>query len=350
MSFAIPLVALLAATPGRLAITDIDAPDMMLGLAGQVTRSLVAEAKNQGLVFVPPEELRSTLLPKRLEELRKCGGQPACVAQVLDGAGFSRAVVGTLGRDEKNYLLKLWLVDLETLKIVAGVDRAILIAARRLQKDLDEAIPRLLRGEQEAKGTLVVESNITDAQVSVNGEPVGTPPATLSLKPGKYEVRLERKKYLPVTRLIGVEAGKETKERVVLLLKPGEVADEPLASVTHNGSAPGALRIGVPAWIALGAAVVAGGVGLYFGLTEQRLERSLRDGLDATTGVYAGTRRQALDAQLSALGADISFAVAGAALITSVVLIILDSTSAPAVSVAPAVNASSLGLTLGGPL
>jgi hypothetical protein len=68
----------------------------------------------------------------------------------------------------------------------------------------------LLRGEREARGTLSLTVNLADAQVSVNGEFMGTPPLTLNLKPGKYEVKVERHKYLGIRRLLGVEANQET--------------------------------------------------------------------------------------------------------------------------------------------
>lgn len=347
-----PLLALLAASPGgRLAVVEVEGPDMMLGLAGQVTRAVIAEASSQKLAFAGPDELKASLAPKRYEALRRCGGQAACVAQALEGTGFTRAVLGQLGRDEKNYLLKLWLIDVTTLSVVADVDRAVLIAARRFNKDLEEAVPRLLRGEREARGTLVVDSNLPDAQISVNGDFVGAPPVSLPLKPGKYEVHLERKKYLPVTRLLEVEAGKETREKIALLLKPGEVADEPLGALAQRAgsNAPGGgLRVTAPTWVALGVTVVAAGATLYFGLTEQAQERKLLGGFNAATGSYAGTRQDALATQQSALFANISLAVAGAGLVTTVVLLIRDAVSPQAVAVAPLVSPGVAGLALGG--
>lgn len=351
MSLALSVVALLAASPvGRLAVVEVDGPDMMLGLAGQVTRAVIAEAQAQKLLFAAPDELKAILPPKRYDELRRCAGKPACAAQALEGAGFGRAVVGQLGRDDRNYLLKLWLIDVVSMRVIADVDRAVLIAAHRLQKDLDEAVPRLLRGEQEAKGTLTIDSNLSDAQVTLNGDFVGTPPVTLSLKPGKYEVRLERKKYLPVIRLLEVEAGKETKERIPLLLKPGEVADEPLAVVVKTPSPDDerGFRVTAPTWAAIAVTLLATGAAVVFGLTEQRQEGKLRDGFDAATGVYAGTRQDALDARESALLTNVSVAVAGAGLAASVGLLVRDALRHPEVSVAPTASRGGAGLMLGG--
>lgn len=366
----VPLLALVAAAPAPprtapaptvpdLAIVDVDSPDMLLGLAGQVTRTIVASAAAQKLTTIGPDDLRRSLDEKQYETLRKCGDNPACVAQVLDGHAVSRVVLGQFRRDDKNYLVRLWLIDVKNLKVIADVDRAVLIAARRLQKDLDEAIPRLLRGEREARGTLVIESNLADAQVSVNGEFVGTPPQTITRKPGKYEIKLERKKYLSVTRLVNIEPDREVHDRIVLLLKPGEIPDDQempaLVKKPAPGTAPAAapgLVLSAGTWISLGATVAGGGALLYFGLTERAQEKALLDGYDATTHVYAGTRAQALAAQQNALVTNVLFGVTGAALLSTIIFFIHDvvsqPVSQPAVTVAPVFGPGATGLVMAG--
>jgi hypothetical protein len=343
----------LAAAPPRWVVVDVEAPDAMMGLAGQVTRAVLAEAQAQHLAVVTPEQLRASLPAKAHEALRHCGGNPACVAQALEGQGVARAVVGQLGRDEKNYLLKLWLIDVPGLEVVADVDRAILIAARRFQVDLAEAIPRLLRGEREARGTLVIESNLADAAVSVNGERAGVAPVSLALKPGKYEVKLERKKYLSVTRLIAVDANRETRERIPLLLKPGEVPDEVpgIPALAKRGEVPtaarGGFRLGAPTWIFGALTLLAAGATTYFGLSERALEQRLLDGYDPATQVYAGTRQDALTARQHALFTTIGFAVTGAALLVTVISLIVD-VARPQVAMAPWLGLGGGGLALGG--
>jgi PEGA domain len=354
----VPLLALLAAAPAqRLVVVDVDAPDMMMGLAGQVTRAVLTEAATQKFVVTSPDDLRKALPTRQYETLRKCGGKPACVAQALDGQpNIGRVVVGQLNRDEKNYLLRLWLIDVPTLTVVADVDRAVLIAARRLQKDLDEAVPRLLRGEREARGSLTLESNRADAQIFVNGEFVGVPPVTLTLKPGKYEVKLERKKYLSVTRLLAVEANQKATERIVLLLRPGEVADEDEPSLVKK--APGGaaatstagLVLSAPTWISLITTVAAGGTSLYFAFTSRAQEQHLLAGFDATAGVYSGFRTEAVAAQQNALIANVLFGVTGAAFVATVIFFVRDvlSMSQSTVTVAPALTGNGGGLVVGG--
>ncbi|MEW5743451.1 MAG: PEGA domain-containing protein [Myxococcota bacterium] len=346
------LLATLAAAPGPLAIVDVDAPDLMMGLGAQVTRSIVQAAEAQKLKILKPEELRAKVDPKKYELLRKCAGNVACAADVLSQLGVARVVTGKLDRDEKNYLLKLWLLDLKALSVVADVDRPILIAARRFQKDVDQVVPPLLRGEREARGSLTIKSNLTDAQVTVDGEFVGVTPVTLTVKPGKHEVKLERKKYLPITRLLDVEPNKETVESFKLLLKPGEIADEDVVPGLVKKDGPAApdtrVRLSWYTYVAGGTALVAGGLGLYFGLTARSQEKALLNGYDEATMVYQGTRQDALTAQSNATAANIAFGVAGAAAAATVVFIILDVKNPVPVDVAPVATPGGAGVLVGG--
>lgn len=343
------LMALTLAAAPKLAVVEVDAPDLMMGLGAQVTRALVTEAQAQKYDVVTPEALRGKLDARRYESLRKCGGNTACVAQELTGVGVRRAVVGKLSRDEKNYLLKLWLVDVDTLDVIADVDRPILIAARRFQKDVEQAIPPLLRGEREARGTLIVDSNLADAQVTLNGEFIGTPPVKLSLKPGKYEVKLERNKYLPVTRLLNVEPNQEAKEFIKLLLKPGELPDaQVVPKLTKKDETPEAapLKLSALTFVLGGVAIAAGGAGLTFGLISRGQEEALRTGYDPDTAVYAGTRKQALEQNRNALVANIAFGVAGAAAVGAIISGIVDGTRS--VQVTPTASADGAGVSVGG--
>lgn len=347
----LPLLLLTLAAPPKLAVVELDSPELT-GLSMQVAHVLEVEAKAQGYEVAPAQELRAGFDARAWDSLKKCGGNGVCASSALRGKGFTRAVLGSLGRDEKNYLLKLWLVDVETGSVIADVDRAILIAARRFQKDVEQAVPPLLRGESEARGTLVLTSNVTNAQLFLNGALQGTGEVTLRLKPGKYEVRAERNKYLSTTRLVNVEANQETREELRLLLKPGETPDAPVAAAPMKKTDEVAPPVSVsPAtWVLGGLAVAAGGLGLGFGIVARKQEDGLRASYDAATQTYAGTRKTALEQNRNALIADISFGVAGAAAISAVVVGIVSASSSakPAVTVAPLAGPSGGGLCVGG--
>lgn len=346
----LPTVAFFLAASPKTAVVDVDAPDLMMGLGAQVTRAIEAEARNQKFDLMSSEDLRAKIDARRYEQLKKCGGKPACVAQELEGLGVKRAVVGQLSRDERNYLLKLWFIDLPTLSVVADVDRAILIAARRFQKDVEQAVPPLLRGEREARGTLAITANLADAQLFLNGEFIGTTPLSLPLKPGKYEVKAERKKYLPITRLVAVEANQESKVEFKLLLIPGQLPDDqvvPVLTKKDDAAQPqSTLSLSPLTWVLGGVTVAAAGTGLAFGLISRGQLDTLTQGFNADTMVYTGTRAQALEQNRNATIANISFGVAGAALIGTVVSGIIDGTHS--VQVAPTVTPQGAGVTVGG--
>lgn len=350
LPFLVVVATLTTATP-KLAILDVDAPDLMMGLGAQVTRALITEAQAQKLDPMLPEELRAKMDARRYEALKKCGGNVACASQELESLGVKRAVLGKLTRDERHYVLKLWLLDISGLSVIADVDRSILIAARRFQKDVEQAVPGLLRGEREARGTLVVEANLADAQLTLDGEPSGPPPLNLTLKPGKYEVKVERKKYLPITRLVAVEANQETRLKLKLLLIPGEIPDDqlvPALTRKKEGPEPQPLQLSALTWILGSATVVAAGTGLTFGLIARGQESALRAGYDSQTQVYQGTRAQALEQNRNALVANVAFGVAGAALVGTIVSGIIDGNRPPPVQLAPALSPTAAGLTLGG--
>ncbi|HMK74245.1 MAG TPA: PEGA domain-containing protein, partial [Myxococcaceae bacterium] len=180
-----------AAPAQNLAVVEVTAPSMMQGLAQQITQQVVDAARAQGMTVVPPEELENFLGPKNTLALKQCGGAPGCVSARLAELPVGRAVVGTLARDETHYLVHLWLLSLSPPAVVAEVDRAVLIASRRLQQDIGAAIPGLLRGQQDAKGTLVVETAVPGAEVTLDGEPAGKTPLTTMLKPGKHQIHVE---------------------------------------------------------------------------------------------------------------------------------------------------------------
>lgn len=352
MLSALSLVALVSGASPRVAIVDVDAPDLMMGLGAQVTRALLTAAEAERLDVVTPDALRGQLEAAQYAQLKKCAGNVACAAQLLSSVGVERAVLGQLGRDERNYLLKLWLVDLKGLAVIADVDRRILIAARRFQKDVEQAAPPLLRGEREARGTLVVESNVADAQVSVDGDFIGTPPVTLQLKPGKYEVKVERRKYLGGTRLVAVEANQVSTERIQLLLKPGEVPDEQvvpaLAKQAAAQEAPPPLQVSALTVISGSVALAAAGTGLGFGLVARSQRAALLSGFDERAGLYQGTRAEAVEQSRNALVANVAFVTAGVAATAAIVSLVFDATRAPAVQVAPVASSGGAGVVVGG--
>ncbi len=321
------LLTITSAVPQKLAVAELDSPDSLLGLSLQVARQVTETAIAQKWSVTGPEELRVKLDAKSYTGLRKCGGQPVCVAQYLTGQGIKKTVTGVIARDERNYLVKLWLVNLETGQIESTVDRQILIASRRLQRDVQEALPGFLRGEKESLGNVLVEANVKDVQVFINGEFVGLTPTTLRLKTGKYDVKLDRKRYFSLQRFVDVDASKPSTVHFDLQLKPGEVAEkDDLPPMVAKDEARSAIALTAPTWIFGSVTLVAVGAGAVFGTLSSQQVTKLRAGYEPTRMTYEGTRAQALEAQRNAVAANVAFGVAGAAAIATTVFLVLDLT------------------------
>jgi hypothetical protein len=344
-------LAISAAPAGKIALIDLDTT--MIGMASQVTQALKEAAAREKLAIVTADELRTKLGSKKYNELIKCSGKPPCLSLALaDLPEITRAVSGSLSVDEKNYVLRLSLVDLRSLAIVADVDRSILIASRRFQRDVKELSGPLLRGEREARGTLVVKTNAKNAQVTVNGEFIGVAPVTLQLKPGKHEVKVERPKYLPVSRLVDLEPNQTFTAEIRMILKPGEKVDEDVPALVANNGGEGqgqGFRIRPPTIVAGGAALVAFGVGTVFGIQSSSGEKQLLSGYNKDTGIYAGKRTDAFAVHNNATLANVSFAVAGAAIIVTGVLVFFDIQAGNApLEVAPVATPTGAGVLIGG--
>lgn len=259
-----------AAPSGRqLAVVDLATPPTMVGLGFQLTQAVVDAARAQGYLVVQPGDIRKALGEDRYRELVSCGPAPACASARLAGSfPADRAVLGSLQRDEKNYLVKLWLLDLRGGKVVSEVDRAILIASRRLVQDVTDAIPPLLRGEGERRGTLSVTATVRGAEVTLNGEPFGVAPVSAQLKPGRYRIQVTKKNHMAVERLVDVNAGQTTVEEVRLILLPGMRAEpEAVAAGGPKPSQEPTLSLPWTAWVAFGASAAAAGAGGYLGQT-----------------------------------------------------------------------------------
>ncbi|MBK7862809.1 MAG: PEGA domain-containing protein [Archangiaceae bacterium] len=350
----------LAADKEKIAIVDLDAPSSMLGLSSQVTKSIINEAMKTKRGIITPDEVREKLGNKAVSELTKCADQAPCAADKLAVLGATKAIIGRLNRDDKNYVLQLWFLDLNELALITAIDRSILIASRRFQKDVEAAVPGFLRGEREAHGTLTVNATTANAQVTINGEFMGVAPLTTTLKPGKYELRVEKPKFLPVKRLVSVEANQKTVEEVRMLLIPGQKEDDlapmaagPKPEVAGGSSGGSTFAPSAPTIVFGVAALASAGIALGFGVVSKNQYDDLKKGYDSASDSYAGTREQALAAQRNATGANISWGVAGAALIATVVSVVLDVRAAKAgdtqVEVTPAPTPGGGGaLLIGG--
>ena len=274
-------------------------------------------AHAEGLKIVPPEEVETFLGPKNSLALKQCGPTPACLSARLADLPVNRAVIGMLARDESHYLVHLWLIALSPPGQVAEVDRAILIASRRLQSDVAAALPAFLRGEQEAKGTLVLDSSVPHADVTLDGEPAGQTTRD-------------------VVRLLAIPG---TEPLALALPPPPAPVPEPVAS-------SGGFRVPVAGWVTLGATVAVAGAGAFLAVAAHNNQTELLSGYNPARNSYQGFRSQALTGQHQALWANVCFGIAGAGLITFGALTWIASASPGAPSASLGVGAGPQGAAL----
>jgi hypothetical protein len=102
-------------------------------------------------------------------------------------------------------------VELEPLKSAAAPGEAIRTAV----------VASKNKGDTENPGSVVVESDVPQAQVSIDGSPVGMAPVRLLLGPGSYTLQVSKAGHEPDTRTLTVEPGSKSAVRASMKPSPG---------------------------------------------------------------------------------------------------------------------------------
>ncbi len=320
----------------KLAVLDPWAPPNLSGIAVKVGQDILAAARKEpDYEVLDPATVERALGTEALHSLQACLGKMVCVTSHSGNLQADRLVVGLLDRNENSYLVKLQLIDLKTKSVISSIDRSILIASRRLQADVSAAIPRLLEGKAEAKGTLSIATSSPGAALVLDGEPAGKTPLTLEVKPGKHTVKVTKANFLPVERFVTVEAGATEQVSLLMTPVPGSRPEDELMAAKKQEKQEGMGGISIPAgsWILAGGAVLAGGASVYFGLHASALQGKAGD---QSGGNWSISRAEALDGKRSAMIANLGIGVASAAALGAVVYALL-APSEPAKPAAPAV-------------
>jgi len=321
---------------GPLVIAETLSPPDMVGLGARMSRSVEAEARQQRLTVIGPQQLRRTLDDAQLEALAACKLDSYCATPLLQATGATRAVLASLERDRAHYLVRLALIDLRTGERIAQVQRAVLIASRRLDRDVQAALPGLLRGEQEATGELVLEASVPGVQITVDDVPSGTTPLSLTLKPGRHRILAEVAGHYPVERFVDVDAGgrhAETLRMTAHSLADAGPVDEPAVTAERTEAAQRASSS------RLEAAGVLGGTALV--------------ALATTAGLHAAAIKdgQRPEGASTLRGArNVALGVGAASALAAGALWLWESTSSapPPIAISPLMSGTELGFAIGG--
>jgi len=327
----------------RLAVVPLDSTSDIAGTAERLSIDIAqAASRLPSTAVMRPREVAHALGKEPLASLQACGGKPECVIQWAASLPADRVVIGSLNRNENSYLLKLFLVDLKSKALLSTVDRAILIASRRLQGDVAAALPAFFEGKAESKGMLSVTTSKPGATVQLDGEVAGSAPLTFEAKPGKHILKVTKDDCLPVERFVTVVEGQTEEIALLLTPIPGMVREAELPALEKKPSETGSSRVPLGTWIAGGVAVAAGGVGIYFAVSAESLHSKAGAG-----PVYQITRKDAMAGRRDAVVGDICFGVAGAAAVTAAIFAIIrpGSPKAPQAALMPVPGGAAASLS-----
>lgn len=196
----------------------------------------------------------------------------ACLGQIAKALEVNRIVYGTVRRTsaqaEYDYELTVSIFDAETASIARTLNETIPRAQASFQAMGDRAerlITRLSTAGHE--GVIVVAANVSDADVRLDGEPVGrTSHEDLRLEgvsPGEHKVEIQASGYAPHLSRVTVEAGGEVRVH-------GELAAiEAAAPASTAQAAPSSRGSGLAwlGWTLVGVGVASGvGAGVSAGI------------------------------------------------------------------------------------
>ncbi|MHB8419256.1 MAG: PEGA domain-containing protein [Myxococcales bacterium] len=319
------LPALASAKPARLAVVGVDSPPYLMGLADEISK-IAVQAAHKRYQVIGPDEVRKALGEAALGKLEGCGDVP-CRAEILQPLGVALALGGTLSQNETSYVVDLWLIDVSGRRPVGHLSRSILIASRRLEKDLGEAVPAMLAGRADESGELVIHVTPAATAVTVDDAPLGGgTDFRRALEPGKHKVVLEADGYLTTERWVQLAPAQVVRLDERLIPTSGRMAEAqaetPSAAKAAAPSGGGGWRVPLATWIAVGVSAAAFGTGLYFGVSAADIDH--KAGQTYLNGVDQGlTRVQAVQGQTDAQVGNYLFIGAGVALAAAIVIAVV---------------------------
>lgn len=190
----------------------------------------------------------------------------ACLTEIAQGLQADRLIYGvvrrTSAREDFDYVVTLNLFDTGTREIARTVTDTIprsQVDFQTLSAHSDRLIGRL---SSTASGSAIeIRANVTDADVQINGQHVGTTHEgglrLQGLRPGQYRIEIRKQGYAPHVSTVTMVEGADTSISAVLAAIAGGEGAEPVSSGPPESkveSGGGAEWLG---WTLLGLGAVA---------------------------------------------------------------------------------------------
>jgi hypothetical protein len=217
-----------AASPTlTVAVVSLDAPAELAAAGHSLAESIARKAT--GFQVVGPDDAEKKLGKAAYAALVRCGDDSECLAAKGKKLEVDRIVGGRLTKRGSAYRVALVHADGRTGARIVGVEREVPVAARRLQKDVVDAVPALLQGSSDPTGILRVVTDSPGAEVTIDGAVVGRTPVAHVVKQGRHQVKVALPGYVDAEPVwLDVPAGGVVEHRPRLYRVPGR--DRPNAA------------------------------------------------------------------------------------------------------------------------
>jgi hypothetical protein len=217
----------------RVAVVPFDASPELANVARTVADAVARKAAESGFDVMTPAAVAAKLAPADLRHLSRCADDSACLTEYGATLRVERIVVGTLARRGAFYRLALVHADARTGERIGGIEREVPVAARKLQREAEEAAPALLAGGEEPPGILRVLTEVLGAKVTLDDAPAGKTPLARVVRPGRHKIRVELEGYADAEPVwVEVPSGGVVEHRARLYLIPAR--EVPNASPTEG--------------------------------------------------------------------------------------------------------------------
>ena len=313
----------------------------------------------KGFSLQTKERTGEILARPRNAELKKCGGETACLCQIGKALKVNKLVTGVIGGLGDDYTFDLKLIDIRSCREERRINEALSGREDLLIGAIRRALYKLVAPELFV-GSIGIDVPVEGAQVLIDDKPVGVTPLPApvgGLEPGSHKLQITKEglssfedsvpvRFQVVTRvkvdlvrstLLGLSYEEEKKPETAPrpeIVKPAPRKASPLIRILAWSSAGLA-----------GAAVIGASLaGWRSNVAESDVENAAQNG-ELTSGHQDIINRGETYATLSNIG----WGVAGGAAVLSLVLFLVDSFTdggAPPATVAPTVTKEGGGVVL----